>query len=59
MNWDSIQQLVRIAMQMVAGYLVSIGWPEDMTMLVAGIGTSAAALAWWFFWNRTREDVPA
>lgn len=59
MNWDSIQQIVRIVMYAVSGWLMKMGWPEDMTIALTGVATGAAAIAWWFFWQRNREDVVA
>jgi hypothetical protein len=58
--WDSIQQIVRIVMYMVSGYLVKMGWPEDMTVALTGGAIGLATVGWWFFWERKRvTDAPA
>lgn len=56
--WDSIQQIVRIVMQLLAGFLVGQGLiAESMTETVIGAGVSVAALVWWIFWERHREGA--
>lgn len=56
MNWDTIQQLVRILAQFVGGFLVSNGViTESMTQSLTGGAISIAMLAWWVFWERHRE----
>lgn len=56
--WDSIQQIVRIVMQVLAGFLVGQGViTESMTETVIGAGVSVAALVWWIFWERHREGA--
>lgn len=56
--WDSIQQIVRIVMQILAGFLVGQGLiTESMTETVIGAGVSVAALVWWIFWERHREGA--
>lgn len=55
--WDSVQQLVRIVLQLVAGYLVGAGIMTDEIMQAfVGGGVSLAAVAWWVFWERHRAD---
>jgi hypothetical protein len=58
MNWDTVQQLVRIVMQLVAGWLAAQGWitADMVTALVGGV-VSIAGVAWWAFWERTRPDA--
>lgn len=53
MNWDTIQQFLRILLQFGAGVLVSKG------LITAEMGTSAVGallslggIAWWVFWQR-------
>ena len=57
MTWDSVQQFIRIGMQMLAGGLVSKGYiTEDIaTQLVGGV-ISLAGVAWWLFWNKNRAE---
>jgi len=59
MNWDSMQQIVRILMAYVGSYLVSLGFPDDMVKVAVGGGVAAAGLAWWWFWDRKRADPAA
>lgn len=57
MNWDTIQQLVRIIAQFVGGYLVSAGLiTEGLVQELTGGAISIAMLAWWAFWERHREN---
>lgn len=57
MNWDSVQQLIRIVAQIGAGALVSRGviTEELSTQLTGGI-LSLATVAWWVFWQNGRSD---
>ena len=55
MNWDTIQQLVRILMQVGAGMLVSKGViTEEMGVTLTGAVVSLGGIAWWAFWQRKR-----
>lgn len=55
MTWDSIQQFVRIALQFVAGWLVSRGVIDaSMTETFIGAVLSLGGIAWWAIWNRKR-----
>ena len=55
MNWDTIQQLVRIIMQVVAGMLVSKGvLTEEMGVTLTGAVVSLGSVAWWVIWQRHR-----
>lgn len=61
MKWDTVQQFLRTAMQLVAGYLVANGViVEDMTTMVVGGGVSLGAFLWWILWEskRANPDVP-
>lgn len=52
---DTVQQVVRIAAQFGAGFLVSRGIIDGGGVdLIVGTLTSAASLAWWWVWNRKR-----
>ena len=59
MNWDSIQQIVRIMMQWVGATLVTMGFPDDLVTAATGGAVAIAGLAWWWFWERNREQAPA
>lgn len=54
-NWDTIQQLVRILMQVLAGALVSKGIiTEEMGVTLTGAIVSLGSVAWWAIWQRHR-----
>ena len=56
MNWDTIQQFVRILMQVVAGMLVSKGYiSQEMGVTLTGAVLSLSGIAWWAFWDRLRQ----
>ncbi len=55
MNWDTAQQAVRILMNGVGVYLMSIGVPENIVLAITGFVLSGGAVAWWFFWERNRS----
>ncbi|MGE0583709.1 MAG: hypothetical protein AB7O39_01070 [Flavobacteriaceae bacterium] len=53
MNWDTLQQFLRIVMQVVSGVLISKGLlSEEMSVTLTGGVLSLANVAWWIFWNR-------
>jgi hypothetical protein len=55
MTWDTIQQLIRIIMQVVSGMLVGKGIiTEDLGVALIGGVLSLSQVAWWAFWQRTR-----
>jgi len=58
MNWDTIQQLLRILMQVGAGMLVSKGLiTAEMGVTLTGAVVSLGGIAWWIFWQRNRPAV--
>ena len=59
MTWDTVQQLVRIILQIFAGWLMSKGWiTEDMMTTLVGSGVSLLGVVWWIAWNGTRPRDP-
>ena len=57
MNWNTIQQLVRILAQLGAGALVTNGIvTEDLATSGVGAIMSIAAIVWWIFWEKDRVD---
>lgn len=55
MNWDTVQQFIRIVMQVVAGMLVSRGIiTAEMGVTLTGAIVSLGGIAWWVFWDRKR-----
>lgn len=58
MNWDTIQQFIRIVMQVVAGMLVSKGLiTAELGVTLTGAVVSLGSVAWWVFWQRNRPAV--
>lgn len=58
MNWDTVQQFLRIIMQVVAGMLVSRGFlTEEMGVTLTGAVLSLGGIAWWVFWQRGRSPA--
>lgn len=57
MTWDTVQQFVRILMQLAAGVLVQRGViTEDMSTTLVGAVVSIGGVAWWALWERTRPS---
>jgi hypothetical protein len=53
--WDTIQQVIRIAMQFVGGWLVSKGiLTEELAVQLTGGILSIAGVIWWIFWDKSR-----
>lgn len=58
MTWDTVQQFVRILMQLGAGVLVQRGViTEDMATTLIGAVVSIGGIAWWALWDRTRPTA--
>jgi hypothetical protein len=55
MDWNTLQQAIRILLQFVAGILVSRGvMTADMAAQATGAILSLGGIAWWVYWNRKR-----
>ena len=55
MNWDTVQQFIRIIMQVLAGMLVSKGYIEqEMGVTLIGAVMSLANIGWWAYWNKKK-----
>ena len=51
--WDSLQQVIRIALYSGAGALVSAGYLDEQTSLqLAGAVLTLITIAWTVYWNR-------
>ena len=60
MDWQTIQQLVRIIMQVIAGALVSRGYlTEEIGATLTGGVLSMVSVGWWVFWERKRKTPGA
>ena len=58
MNWESIQQVLRIVLYAVGGYFLGEGVVEgEMFQQAMGGVMAVGAFVWWFFWERSREHV--
>lgn len=57
MDWNSIQQLVRIVAQLAAGALVNHGViTQDLATGGVGAVVSIAAIVWWVVWEGKRVE---
>jgi membrane protein DedA with SNARE-associated domain len=56
MTWDSIQQLVRIVLYAIGGYLFgeSVADGELYQGVISGV-LGIGAFVWWWVWNRDRS----
>jgi hypothetical protein len=56
MNWDTIQQLIRIIAYTFGGMVFGTGVTEgeQFQILVGGI-LAVGSFIWWYFWNRNIE----
>lgn len=56
MNWDSIQQVLRIVLNALGGVLIGKGYltAETSTTLIGGL-LSIGSVGWWFIWERNRS----
>lgn len=53
MNWNDIQQIVRIVLYGAAGWLVNAGQLDAANAeTLAGGALAIVSVAWWWFWNR-------
>jgi hypothetical protein len=58
MDWNTIQQFIRILLQFGAGLLVSRGLlTADMAAQAVGALLSLGGIAWWAVWNRKAIDA--
>lgn len=55
MNWDSVQQVLRIVLNAAGGVLIGKGYlnEEMATTLIGGV-LSLGSVVWWFVWERGR-----
>ncbi|WP_088342458.1 MULTISPECIES: hypothetical protein [Rhodomicrobium] len=60
MNWDTVQQLLRIILYSVGAFVLgdAVASAELYQGLIAGT-VNVAAFAWWWFWERNRATPPA
>ena len=58
MNWDTIQQLIRIIMYAGGSFFLgdAIANGELYTAMVSGV-VSVGAFLWWFLWERNRVET--
>lgn len=58
MTWDSIQQVVRIVLYALGGWLLgdAVTQGEAFQAAVGGV-LSIGAFVWWWFWERNRTPA--
>lgn len=53
MDWNTVQQLLRILLQFGSGVLISKGvLTEEMAVTLTGGLISVASVVWWLVWNK-------
>jgi len=53
MDWNTVQQLLRILLQLGSGFLISKGvLTEEMAVTLTGGLISVASVIWWIVWNK-------
>jgi hypothetical protein len=53
MDWNTVQQLLRILLQFGSGVLISKGvLTEEMAVTLTGGVISVASVVWWIVWNK-------
>ncbi|MDH0114594.1 hypothetical protein N7379_08870 [Rhizobium pusense] len=53
MDWNTVQQLLRILLQFGSGVLISKGvLTEEMAVTLTGGVISVASVVWWVVWNK-------
>jgi hypothetical protein len=58
MTWDTVQQLLRIILQLAAGWLLNQGIiTEEMSTTLVGSLLSIGGIAWWALWERSRPSA--
>lgn len=57
MDWNTVQQLLRILLQFGSGILISKGiLTEEMAVTLTGGLISVASVVWWAVWNKTKVN---
>lgn len=57
-DWSTVQQLLRLVMQIIAGSLVAGGYiTASMAATLTGSVVSLAGIAWWVFWWRKQPGA--
>lgn len=55
MNWDTVQQIIRIAMQVVGGMLMSAGYLDEANVAtLTGAVISLGGVLWWALWEKKK-----
>ena len=58
MDWNTIQQFVRIVLQFGAGVFVTNGViTSEMQTTLVGALMSLAGVVWWIVWERNRKTA--
>lgn len=55
MNWDTIQQVLRIVLNALGGIMIGKGYlTEEMSVTLIGGIMSIGSVLWWALWERKR-----
>lgn len=59
MNWDTIQQFIRILLYTLGGLLFGDGFAdtEIYQQFIGGV-LAVGSFVWWYFWERNRPEAP-
>ena len=59
MNWDSIQQIIRILLYTGGGAVLGDAVVKsDLYQQAVGGIIAIGAFCWWYFWERKRKATP-
>ena len=59
MDWQTIQQVLRILLNAAGGVLIGKGYPtEEMSTTLIGGLLSLGSVGWWLIWQRGRTEQP-
>lgn len=58
MDWNTLQQLIRIVAQLVAGFLAGQAFiTTDMSTAFVSAAVSLGGIIWWAFWLRKQTGA--
>jgi hypothetical protein len=58
MNWESLQQVLRIILNAVGAFLVGKGYiNEEMSVTLVGGLLSIGSVLWWVLWESKRKTT--
>lgn len=58
MDWQTLEQFIRICMQFIGGMLVTYGWIDEAGLVsLTGAVVSVGAFVWWLVWVRKQNPT--